>query len=73
MGTPPFAKAVSLYIDGKKLKVGHIGYTEFESKFDFATILDPFLFPGEHVGKVIILLPSGETLENEWNFEITWW
>jgi hypothetical protein len=71
---PAFAEAVSLYIDGKKQEIGHIGYkTGIEAEFNFATILTPFLWPGEHVGKIVIQLPSGETLEYEWQFEITWW
>jgi len=71
--TPPFAKAVSLYVDGKKLQIGHIGFREFDNEFNFTTILNPFLLPGEHVGKIVVLLPSGETLEYEWHFEITLW
>lgn len=70
---PPVAQAVSLYVDGKELKIGHIGYDEFDSKvLIFATILDPFLWPGEHTGKIIIQLPNRGTLEYEWPFEITW-
>lgn len=70
---PPVAQAVSLYVDGKELKIGHIGYDEFDSKvLIFATILDPFLWPGGHTGKIIIQLPNEETLEYEWLFEITW-
>jgi len=48
-------------------------YTEFERGFNFTTILNPFLLPGDHVGKIVIQLPSGEMLENGWHFEITWW
>lgn len=73
LGTmPAFAKAVSIYIDGKKLEIGYIGYRGFDSQFIFATILNPFLWPGEHVGKIVILLPSGETVDYEWKFEITY-
>jgi len=69
---PPFARSTSIFVDGKKLRIGHIAYKEF-STFEFTTILNPFLLPGEHVGKIVILLPSGETMEYEWQFEITWW
>ena len=69
---PAFAKAVSLYVDGKKLKIGHVSYREFADEFTFVTILGPFLLPGEHIGKIVILLPSGKTTEYEWPFEITW-
>src|SRR5437868_7637726 len=30
---PPFAKAVSLYVDGHELQIEHIGYREFDSEF----------------------------------------
>jgi len=70
---PPLAAAVSLYVDGNELQIGHIGFKEFDREFSFATILNPFLLPGEHVGKVVILLPSGESLEYEWHFEIVLW
>ncbi len=70
---PAFAKAVSIYVDGKKLEIGHIGHRGFDNQFIFATILNPFLWPGEHIGKIVILLPSGETTEYEWHFEVTWW
>jgi len=70
---PALAKAVSIYVDGKELQVGYIGVREFDSVYNFATILNPFLWPGEHVGKIVILLPSGEPIEYEWRFEITWW
>jgi len=69
---PRFARSTSIFVDGKKLRIGHIAYKEF-STFEFTTILNPFLLPGEHVGKIVILLPSGETMEYEWQFEITWW
>lgn len=73
-GNPsPFLEAVSLYVDGKKLQIGHIGFRNLDREFNFTTILHPFLLPGEHVGKIIILLPSGRTLEYEWHFEITLW
>jgi hypothetical protein len=71
--TPNFVKALSIYVDGKELKIGHAGYEGFNQVYYFATILDPFLWPGEHVGKIVILLPSSETMEYEWHFEITWW
>lgn len=71
--THAFADALSLYVDGEKLEIGHAGYMESYFGFNFATILNPFLWPGEHVGKIVILLPSGETMEYEWQFEITWW
>jgi hypothetical protein len=70
---PRLAKAFSLYIDGKELQMGYIGFREIDREAHFATILDPFLWPGEHSGKIVILLPTGEKLEYEWNFEITWW
>jgi riboflavin synthase alpha subunit len=73
LGTmPAFAEAVSIYVDGNKLEIGYIGYRAFDSQFIFATIQNPFLWTGEHVGKVVILLPSGEPMEYEWHFEITW-
>jgi hypothetical protein len=74
LGTmPTFADAVSLYVDGKKLEIGHISYREFADEFTFVTILNPFLWPGKHIGKIVILLPTGGTKEYEWHFEITWW
>jgi hypothetical protein len=70
---PPFAHQVSIYVDGKMLRIGHIGYREFDREFNFITILNPFLLPGDHVGKIVIQLYSGETVEYEWHFKITWW
>jgi hypothetical protein len=70
---PLFAEAVSLYVDEKKVPIGHIGFNEFDREFDFITILDPFLLPDEHVGKIEILLPTKETWEYQWHFQITWW
>jgi hypothetical protein len=70
---PLFADSTSLHVDGKKLKIGHIGWREFDLEFRFATILNPFLLPGEHLAKIVVLLPSGKTVEYEWKFEITWW
>jgi hypothetical protein len=70
---PLLAESLSFYIDGKKLRIGHIGWRELDVEFNFATILNPFLLPGEHTGKIVLLLPSGETREYEWQFEITWW
>ena len=70
---PPFAASTTLYVDGKKLKIGHIDYKEIGREFIFTTILNPFLWPGKHVGKIVIQLPTGETTEYEWEFEITWW
>ncbi|MFT3890480.1 MAG: hypothetical protein QM730_02500 [Anaerolineales bacterium] len=71
--TPRLVDAASFYMDEKKLKIGHIGWREDNSSFYFTTIFDPFLWPGEHTGKITIQLPSGEILEYKWNFEITWW
>jgi hypothetical protein len=70
---PVFADSVFLYVDGKELPIGHLGYRDFDLEFNVATILSPFLLPGDHVGKIIILQPTGEALEYEWEFEITWW
>lgn len=70
---PVFAKSVSLYVDGKELEIGHISYRIIDLEFKFVTILNPFLLPGKHISKIVLLLPSGETLEYEWQFEITWW
>ena len=68
-----FFKNVSLYVDGKKLQLGYRGYKYVGREFSFTTILNPFLWPGKHVGKIVIELPSGGTAEYEWEFEITWW
>ena len=69
---PLFAKSTSLYVDGKEVRFGHIGHgTDFT--FSFTTILNPFLWPGKHVGKIVIQLPPGGMAEYEWEFEITWW
>lgn len=70
---PILADNISFYIDGKKLNIGHIGWRELDVQFNFATMLNPFLLPGKHVGKIILLLPSGETRDYKWQFEITWW
>ena len=70
---PLFADSTSLYVDGKKLKIGHIGWREFDLEFRFATILNPFMLPGQHLAKIVITLPSGKIVEYEWKFEITWW
>jgi hypothetical protein len=55
------------------VQIGHIGFQEFGSEFSFTTILNPFLWPGKHVGKIVVQLPPGGTAEYEWEFEITWW
>ena len=74
LGTMPlFVESTSLYVDGKELQIGHIGFNEFEREFVFTTILNPFLWPGKHVGTIVIQLPTGGTAEYEWEFEITWW
>ncbi len=70
---PLLADSITIYIDEQKLNIGHVGWRELDVQFSFVTILDPFLLPGKHIGKIVLLLPSGETTEYEWNFEITWW
>ncbi len=69
---PLLANNISFYIDGKKLDIGHISWRELDVEFHFATILNPFLLPGKHTGKIVLQLPSGETQKYEWQFEITW-
>jgi hypothetical protein len=70
---PLLANSISFYVDDKKLNMGHVSLDLLTDKFLFATILNPFLLPGKHTGKIVLLLPSGEANEYEWQFEITWW
>ena len=65
--------SVSLYVDGRKLHIGHISFHEFDRIYAYVTIQNPFLMPGNHIGELIILFPSGETFEYEWQFEVVWW
>lgn len=69
---PLFAESTALYVDGKELQIGHVGYRT-DHDFIFTTILNPFLWPGKHVGKIVVQLPPGGTAEYEWEFEITSW
>ncbi len=70
---PPLANSISFYVDNKKLNIGHVGWMVLDVQFNFATILNPFLLPGKHTGKILLQLPSGETQKYEWQFQITWW
>jgi hypothetical protein len=70
---PLLANSIAFYVDNKKLTIGHVSWDLLTQKFLFVTILNPFLLPGKHTGRIVLLLPSGETTEYKWQFEITWW
>ncbi len=79
-----FNDRVTLYLDGRKLLKGiyydslvgvligtHPGdMAPLSSDYTFASF--PILFPGDHNARIVIVPASGESLEYEWHFRITW-
>ena len=76
----PFKERVILYIDGKNAvktiyweeqsaPLSPIG-VDLELASAYIIGSNIFLFPGDHIAKVVIITKSGEVLEYEWQFKI---